>query len=157
MFSLQLHFDHLQCAENEEREKAARNAETNLSAAETQADHGYKPVRGGGRETLDIVAAFQDGSAADETHTGQNAEGKRIRSSSTNESELLPTLFISQFACSMARQAAKATSSEVLKPAECPSISRSKPIAPAASMVSKMRRPTSGQVTVNVMDQSTQP
>jgi hypothetical protein len=76
VFSHQLHFDHLQCAEKEEREKAACDAETNLSAAETQADHGYKPERGGGCESLDIVAAFQDGSAAAETHTGQDAEGQ---------------------------------------------------------------------------------
>src|SRR5262249_54818964 len=74
LFELQL--KQLQPAQNEEAENAARDPEGNLSAAEAQADHRYEPERRGGGETLNIVAALQDGAAANEAHAGQDAEGQ---------------------------------------------------------------------------------
>ena len=60
----------------------------------------------------------------------------------------LPTLFMSQFACTMDKQAARATRIVVRKPAVWPSTSRSYPMAAAESSVRTTRRPTSPHVKV---------
>src|SRR5690348_10801303 len=51
--------------------------------------------------------------------------GRRMRSSTANELELLPTVSISQLACTIARDAARATRITVRNPAAWPSTSRS--------------------------------
>ncbi len=115
---LEPHLEHFQRAQNEQSQKAACDAEPDLSAAETEADDSDEPERGGGREAVNGVAAFENRAPANEAHAVRMPSGRRMRSRTTKEPEALPTLFMSQFACNIARQAARATRGAVLSPAE---------------------------------------
>ena len=56
-------------------------------------------------QAMDIVAAFKNGSAADEPNACQYAKRQAHEVKDDKRIQVLPTLFISQFACSIAKQA----------------------------------------------------